>query len=160
MAGLYNGQTAMSRGNARKDVTAYAFDAHFIEVRIHRLTREIRTPRLVSAFAAGTIINPQSAQSQFTGGAIWGVSSALNKATEIDPRRATYVNSNMADYLIPVNADVQQLDAILVPEEDTRVNPLGVKGIGEIGIVGFNAAVANAVSRHRQTHPRFADRHR
>ena len=79
------------------------------------------------------------------GGAIWGVSSALHEATEIDPRRAAYVNRNLADYLIPVNADIEQLDVIFVPEEDTRVNPLGVKGIGEIGIVGMNAAVANAV---------------
>ncbi len=145
LTSLYKGQTAMSRGNARKDVTAYAFGAHFIEVRIHRLTREIRTPRLVSAFAAGAIINAQTAHSQYMGGAIWGVSSALHEATDIDPRRATYVNRNLADYRIPVNADIEQLEVILVPEEDTRVNPLGVKGIGEIGIVGMNAAVANAV---------------
>jgi xanthine dehydrogenase YagR molybdenum-binding subunit len=79
------------------------------------------------------------------GGAIWGVSSALHEATDIDPRRAAYVNRNLADYRIPVNADIEQLEVILVPEEDTRVNLLGVKGIGEIGIVGMNAAVANAV---------------
>jgi len=145
MEGLYKGQMAMLRGGARKDVTAYAFGAHFLEVRIHRLTREIRTPRLVSAFAAGTIINPQTAYSQYMGGAIWGISSALHEATDIDPRRASYVNRNLADYRIPVNADIEQLDVIFVPEEDGRVNPLGVKGIGEIGIVGMNAAVANAV---------------
>jgi xanthine dehydrogenase YagR molybdenum-binding subunit len=136
---------AMSRGSGRKDVTAYAFGAHFIEVRIHERTREIHTPRIVSAFAAGTIVNPLAAYSQFMGGAIWGVSSALHEATEIDRNAARYVNKNFADYLIPVNADVPQLDVIFVPEEDTRVNPLGVKGIGEIGIVGMNAAVANAV---------------
>jgi xanthine dehydrogenase YagR molybdenum-binding subunit len=79
------------------------------------------------------------------GGAIWGLSSALHEATEIDPRTARYVNTNFADYMIPVNADIGQLDVILVPEEDDRVNPLGIKGIGEIGIVGMNAAVANAV---------------
>ena len=73
---------------ARKDVTAFAFGAHFVEVRVHRLTREIRTPRVVSAFAAGTIVNPLTAYSQFMGGAIWGLSSALHEATEIDPRRA------------------------------------------------------------------------
>jgi xanthine dehydrogenase YagR molybdenum-binding subunit len=144
-AGLYQGKMAMSRGSGRKDVTAYAFGAHFIEVRIHERTRELRTPRIVSAFAAGTIVNPLAAYSQFMGGAIWGVSSALHEATEIDQRAARYANTNFADYLIPVNADVPQLDVIFVPEEDTRVNPLGVKGIGEIGIVGMNAAVANAV---------------
>ena len=112
---------------------------------MHALTGEIRTPRVVSAFAAGTIVNPLTAYSQFMGGAIWGLSSALHEATEIDPHAARYVNANFADYLIPVNADVGQVDVIFVPEEDHQVNPLGVKGIGEIGIVGMNAAVANAV---------------
>ena len=143
--GLYKGKTVMARGTGRKDVTAYAFGAHFVEVRIHRLTREIRTPRVVSAFAAGTIVNRLTAYSQFMGGAIWGLSSALHEVTEIDRRAARYVNTNLADYLVPVNADVAQVDVIFVPEEDTRVNPLGIKGIGEIGIVGMNAAVANAV---------------
>ena len=143
--GLYKGKTVMARGTGRTDVTAYAFGAHFVEVRIHRLTREIRTPRVVSAFAAGTIVNPLTAYSQFMGGAIWGLSSALHEVTEIDRRAARYVNTNLADYLIPVNADVRDVEVIFVPEEDTRVNPLGVKGIGEIGIVGMNAAVANAV---------------
>jgi xanthine dehydrogenase YagR molybdenum-binding subunit len=100
---------------------------------------------VVSAFAAGTIVNPLTAHSQFMGGAIWGVSSALHEKTEIDPHAARYVNTNLADYLIPVNADIGQLDVIFVPEVDSQVNPLGVKGIGEIGIVGMNAAVANAV---------------
>jgi len=143
--GLYQGKQVMSRGTGRKDVTAYAFGAHLVEVRIHSLTREIRAPRAVSAFAAGTIVNPLTAYSQYMGGAIWGLSSALHEATEIDRGAARYVNTNLADYLIPVNADVPQVDVIFVPEEDTRVNPLGVKGIGEIGIVGMNAAVANAV---------------
>lgn len=143
--GLYKGQTKMARGSSREDVTAYAFGAHLVEVRIHRLTREIRTPRLVSAFAAGTIINPVTARSQYLGGAIWGIGSALHEATEIDTRAARYVNKNLADYLVPVNADVPDVEIIMVPEHDDRVNPLGVKGIGEIGIVGMNAAVANAV---------------
>ncbi|MDB5475019.1 MAG: xanthine dehydrogenase family protein molybdopterin-binding subunit [Phenylobacterium sp.] len=144
-AGLYQGRMAMARGTGRKDVTAFAFGAQFVEVRIHRHTREIRTPRVVSAFASGTIVNPLTAYSQYMGGAIWGLSSALHEVTEIDQRSARYVNTNFADYLIPVNADIGQLDVILVPEEDDRVNPLGIKGIGEIGIVGMNAAVANAV---------------
>jgi xanthine dehydrogenase YagR molybdenum-binding subunit len=145
LAGLYEGKSAMLSGIQRKDVTAFAFGAHFVEVRIHERTREIRAPRVVSAFAAGTIVNPLTAYSQFMGGAIWGLSSALHEATEIDKRAARYVNDNLADYLVPVNADIGQLDVIFVREEDTRVNPLGIKGIGEIGIVGMNAAVANAV---------------
>ena len=145
VAGLYKGAGAMSRGGGRKDVTAYAFGAQFVELRIHRLTREVRAPRVVSAFAAGTIVNPMAAHSQFMGGAIWGLSSALHEKTELDLKAARYINDNLADYLIPVNADVPSVEIIIVPEEDHRVNPLGVKGIGEIGIVGMNAAVANAV---------------
>jgi xanthine dehydrogenase YagR molybdenum-binding subunit len=145
VAGLYTGQSQMLRGIGRKDVAAFAFGAHLVEVRVHRRTREIRTPRLVSAFAAGTIIDPITARSQLMGGMVWGLSSALHEATEIDPASARYINPNLADYLVPVNADVADLRVILVPEHDDRVNPLGVKGIGELGIVGMNAAVANAV---------------
>jgi xanthine dehydrogenase YagR molybdenum-binding subunit len=76
---------------------------------------------------------------------IWGISSALHESTEIDPRVARYTNDNLADYLIPVNADIQQLEVILVPETDNNVNAPGVKGIGELGNVGTAAAVANAV---------------
>ncbi|HEV7610535.1 MAG TPA: molybdopterin cofactor-binding domain-containing protein [Steroidobacteraceae bacterium] len=145
IADMSKGKPAMSRGTGRKDVAAYAFGAHFVEVRVHSRTREIRVARVVSAFAAGTIVNPTAAHSQFMGGAIWGLSSALFEATELDPRTARYVNRNLADYLVPVNADVPSIEIIMVPEKDERVNPLGVKGIGEIGIVGMNAAVANAV---------------
>jgi xanthine dehydrogenase YagR molybdenum-binding subunit len=145
MENLMHGKQAMLRGAGRKDVTAFAFGAHFVEVRVHRLTREVRVPRVVSAFAAGTIVNPKTAYSQFMGGAIWGLSSALLEHTEMDRQAARYVNHNLADYLVPVNADVPSVEVIIVPEEDDRVNPLGIKGIGEIGIVGMNAAVANAV---------------
>jgi xanthine dehydrogenase YagR molybdenum-binding subunit len=145
MADLMKGKPAMLRGFGRKDVTAFSFGAHFVEVRVHRLTREIRVPRVVSAFAAGTIVNSKTAYSQFMGGAIWGLSSALFEVTEMDQAAARYVNDNLADYLVPVNADVPSVEIIIVPEQDDRVNPLGIKGIGEIGIVGMNAAVANAV---------------
>ena len=142
---MMQGKPKMLRGSGRKDVTAFAFGAHFVEVRVHRLTREIRVPRIVSAFAAGTIVNSKTAHSQFLGGAIWGLSAALFEATEMDKSAARYVNHNLADYLVPVNADVPSVQIIMVPEQDERVNPLGIKGIGEIGIVGMNAAVANAV---------------
>ena len=145
LARLYQGNGQMFRGNNREDVTAHSFGAHFVEVRVHERTRELRTPRVVSAFAAGTIVNPLAAHSQFMGGAIWGLSSALHEETEIDTRTARYVNDNLADYMVPVNADIGRIEIIIVPEEDTRVNPMGIKGIGEIGIVGMNAAVANAV---------------
>ena len=102
-------------------------------------------PRIVGAFAAGRLMNTRTARSQLMGGMIWGISSALHEATEIDKRNARYVNDNLADYLIPVNADIEQVEVILVPEEDHDVNPAGVKGLGELANVGTAAAVSNAV---------------
>jgi xanthine dehydrogenase YagR molybdenum-binding subunit len=102
-------------------------------------------PRIVGAFAAGRLMNTRTARSQLMGGMIWGISSALHEATEIDVARARYVNTNLADYRVPVNADVQELEVILVPEEDRDVNPAGVKGLGELANVGTAAAIANAV---------------
>jgi len=145
VASMAKGKPTMLGGAGRKDVAAFAFGAHFVEVRVHTRTREIRVPRVVSAFAAGTIVNPKTAHSQFMSGAIWGLSSALLEETVLDIGSARYVNNNLADYLIPVNADVPSVEIIMVAENDERVNPLGIKGIGEIGIVGMNAAVANAV---------------
>ncbi|HEY0223530.1 MAG TPA: xanthine dehydrogenase family protein molybdopterin-binding subunit [Pseudolabrys sp.] len=132
-------------GGSEGEKLMYATGAEFVEVRVHSLTREIRVPRIVGAFAAGRIMNTRTARSQYMGAMIWGISSALHEATEIDERNARYVNDNLADYLVPVNADIQQLEVILVPEEDNAVNPAGVKGIGELGNVGTAAAVANAV---------------
>ena len=141
---LYEGVPTLVGGSTGKKLM-YAYGAEFIEVRVHALTREIRVPRAVGAFAAGRIMNTRTAHSQYMGAMIWGIGSALHEASEIDPRNARYVNDNLADYLVPVNADIQQLDIILVPEEDHEVNPAGVKGIGELGNVGTAAAVANAV---------------
>jgi xanthine dehydrogenase YagR molybdenum-binding subunit len=132
-------------GSGLKDHIQYAFGAQFVEVRIHRVTGQIRVPRLVGAYAAGRILNPRTARSQLMGGQVWGVASALLEATEIDHRTARYVNDNLADYLLPVAADIGDVTTILIPEEDTMVNPLGIKGVGELGIVGLNAAIANAV---------------
>jgi len=115
-----------------------------VEVRIHRLTCEIRVPRMTGAFASGTIVNPLTAHSQYMGGMIWGLGAALEEKTEIDPIHARYVNDNLPEYHIPVNADVRHVEVIMVPEKDDAVNPLGIKGLGEIGIVGMNAAIANA----------------
>jgi len=145
MQTVQKGQVSIQHGPERERNTAYAFGAQFVEVRVHRRTREIRVPRMVGAFAAGTIVNPLTARSQYMGGMIWGLGCALLEQTEIDERAARYVNDNIAEYLIPVNADVAEIDVILVPEHDSEVNPLGIKGIGEIGIVGVNAAIANAL---------------
>ena len=119
--------------------------AEFVEVRINKWTHEIRVPRLFGAFAAGRIMHPRTARSQLMGGLIWGMSSALQEATEMDECYARYVNDNLADYLLPVNADVPSVEVILLSEEDDQVNPAGVEGIGELGNVGTNAAVCNAI---------------
>jgi xanthine dehydrogenase YagR molybdenum-binding subunit len=145
LKGLYKGQGPLAGGAKLKDRIQFAFGAHLIEVRVNRRTGEVRVPRLVSAFAAGRIVNPKTAKSQLMGGQIWGISAALHEATEIDRRAARYYNDDLAEYLIPVNADIQQVETILLPETDTEVNELGIKGVGELGNVGLNAAVANAV---------------
>ncbi len=145
LAGLPSGQIAMGGGTFGQNFTKMAFGAEFVEVRVHRRTREVRVPRIVGAFAAGTILNPMTARSQLMGGMIWGIGSALHEATEIDRRYARYTNDNLAEYLVPVNADIPSVEVIFVPETDTEVNPLGVKGIGELGGVGTNAAICNAI---------------
>jgi xanthine dehydrogenase YagR molybdenum-binding subunit len=141
---LYAGTPTLTGGHAAAKLM-YAAGAEFVELRIHARTREIRVPRIVGAFAAGHIMNTRTAHSQLMGGMIWGISSALHEATEIDRATARYVNDNLADYLMPVNADIDQVEVILVSEQDDFVNPAGVKGMGELANVGTAAAVANAV---------------
>ena len=145
IAKLYKGQPSFVRGAGAKDSIRFAFGAHFVEVRVHAITGEIRVPRATGAFAAGHIVNPKTAESQLMGGMIWGISCALHEATEIDRRNARYYNSDLAEYLIPVNADIGKIEVITIPENDEIVNPLGIKGIGELGNVGMSAAVCNAV---------------
>jgi xanthine dehydrogenase YagR molybdenum-binding subunit len=125
----------------------YAMHAHgavFAEVKVDPDLGQIRATRLVGAFAAGRIINPRMVRSQYFGGMIWGVSFALHEHAVLDPRSGRPMNGNLAEYHVPVNADVPSLEAILVEEDDPHVNPLGIKGVGEIGITGTAGAVANA----------------
>jgi xanthine dehydrogenase YagR molybdenum-binding subunit len=145
LSAMHKGHAQMYGGSAMNDRIAYAFGAEFVEVRINRWTREIRVPRLVGAFAAGRIMNPRTARSQLMGGLIWGMSSALLEATKLDERYARYVNDNLADYLMPVNADVPSVEVIMLSERDDHIDPAGVKGLGELGNVGTNAAVCNAI---------------
>jgi xanthine dehydrogenase YagR molybdenum-binding subunit len=152
MKSLYAGQPSFADDEKHQ---RYSFGAQFVEVRVHALTREIRVPWLVGVFAAGTILNPVTARSQLMGGMIWGVGAALHEETTIDKRTARYTNTNFADYLVPVNADIPNCDVIMLPEEDEIVNPLGIKAVGELGIVGVNAAIGNAV--HHATGKRIRD---
>jgi xanthine dehydrogenase YagR molybdenum-binding subunit len=130
---------------AQNAYAMYAHGAVFAEVKVDPDLAQIRATRLVGAFAAGTIINPRLVQSQYYGGMIWGVSFALHEQAVLDPRSGRIMNANLAEYHVPVNADVPSLEAILVAESDPHVNALGIKGVGEIGITGSAGAIANAV---------------
>lgn len=152
---LYRGKALPTGGVDLADRVQFALGAQFVEVRVHSLTHEIRVSRALGAFAAGRIINARTVHGQLIGGMIWGISSALYEHSEIDPRNASYINANLADYLLPVNADVPDVQAIIVPEEDRLVNSAGVKGVGEIGVVGVAAAISNAV--HHATGKRLRD---
>jgi xanthine dehydrogenase YagR molybdenum-binding subunit len=123
----------------------YSHGAVFAEVKVDPDLCQVRVTRLVGAFAAGRIINPRLVRSQYFGGMIWGISFALYEEAVTDRRTGRIMNADLAEYHVPVNADMPSLDAILVPEDDPYVNPLGVKGVGEIGITGTVGAIANAV---------------
>jgi xanthine dehydrogenase YagR molybdenum-binding subunit len=127
---------------------AYAMQAHgavFAEVTIDPDFGQVRVTRLVGAFASGTVINPRMVRSQYLGGMIWGVSFALHEHASIDKRTGRTMNPNLGEYHVPVNADVPDIEAILVAEHDIHVNALGIKGVGEIGVTGTVGAIANAV---------------
>jgi xanthine dehydrogenase YagR molybdenum-binding subunit len=122
----------------------HAFGAQFAEVRVREDSGEIRVPRLLGVFAAGRIVNPRTARSQFIGGMTMGLSMALHEESVMDPRFGHVVNHDLAGYHIASCADVRSIEAHWLDEEDPYVNPMGVKGVGEIGIVGTAAAIANA----------------
>ncbi len=132
-------------GPVTKTHAMFAFGAQFVEVRVNRWTREIRVPRIHGAFAAGNILNRKTAHSQLMGGMIWGIGSALHEHTLVDHARARFLNTDLGEYLVPVNADVNEVKVLMLDERDEHVNPLGVKGIGELGIVGTAAAIGNAI---------------
>jgi len=119
--------------------------AVFAEVKIDEELGVIRVTRVVSAVAAGRILNPKTARSQILGGVVWGIGMALHEETLIDHNFGRIMNANIAEYHVPVNADIDDVSVIFVDEPDEKINPLGIKGLGEIGIVGVAAAIANAI---------------
>jgi xanthine dehydrogenase YagR molybdenum-binding subunit len=132
-------------GAEAKEYSGYSFGAQFAEIRIDADLGQMRVSRMVGAFGAGRILNAKTARSQFMGGMIWGISFALLEKSIYDERLGRIVNNNLAEYHVPVNADVGSIEALWVTEEDDHVSPIGAKGIGEIGITGAAAAIANAV---------------
>ncbi len=132
-------------GDEKKQYSLHAFGAQFAEVRVDPDTGEIRVSRYVGAFDGGRVLNAKTARSQLIGGITYGIGMALLEATEIDAETGRIVNANIAEYLVPVNADVPAIETILVESDDRTGNPVGVKGLGELPMVGTAAAIANAV---------------
>lgn len=129
----------------QKQYSRYTHSAVFVEVKVDEDLGTVHVTRVVTAVAGGRIINPKTARSQVLGGVVWGISQALQEDSVLDNNLGRFMNNNLGEYHVPVNADIKDIDVIFVEEHDDIVNPLGVKGLGEIGIVGVAAAVSNAV---------------
>ncbi|AKT44105.1 xanthine dehydrogenase family protein molybdopterin-binding subunit [Chondromyces crocatus] len=133
------------RSQEQNKFTRATHSAVFVEVKVDEDLGTVEVSRVVSAIAGGRIVNAKTGRSQILGAVVWGIGMALEEETLMDPKLGRFMNHSFAEYHVPVNADVREIDVIFVEEEDTIVNPLGVKGLGEIGIVGVAAAIANAV---------------
>jgi xanthine dehydrogenase YagR molybdenum-binding subunit len=129
----------------RQNYTSLAHGAQFVEVKVDESLGIVKVTRVMEATACGKIINPKASHSQEMGGVVWGIGMALMEATDVDHRFGRMMTSTLADYHVPVNADVHSVETDFVEEDDLIINPLGVKGMGELGMVGIPAAIANAV---------------
>ncbi|MGH9158946.1 MAG: xanthine dehydrogenase family protein molybdopterin-binding subunit [Vicinamibacteraceae bacterium] len=129
----------------REKYATLAHGAQFVEVKVDPDLGILRVTRVIEVTACGKIINPKASHSQEIGGVVWGIGMALQEATEIDHRYGRIMNPNLQHYHVPVNADIHDIETMFVEEDDAVVNALGVKGMGELGIVGIPAAIANAV---------------
>ncbi len=137
--------TGLPRALKQRKYARCAHSAVFVEVEVDEDFGLVKVTRMVNAVAAGKIINPKTARSQILGGMVWGISKALREESIMDHRLGRVMNSSLAEYHIPVNADINELDVIFIEEEDSIVNDLQIKGVGEIGIVGVPPAIANAI---------------
>lgn len=136
--------TKESKGK-EQPYSGYGYSVHFVKLRVHILTGRIRIDHVVSCADAGTIISPKTAESQMIGGAVGGIGMALMEDLLMDHRFGRPVNNNLADYHVPVNADIPNIDVLFVNKRDPVINPIGSKGLGEIALVGMAPAIANAV---------------
>ncbi|MFI8380296.1 aldehyde oxidoreductase molybdenum-binding subunit PaoC [Leeuwenhoekiella sp. NPDC079379] len=138
-------EDTMTYGNLSKEYAQDTFGAHFVEVAVHAYTKEIRVKRMLAACHAGRILNPKAARSQVIGAMTWGVGSALMEDLVVDTRLGYFVNHDLAGYEVPVHADIPRQEVILVEDEDITMSPMKSKGIGELGLCGVAAAIANAI---------------
>ncbi|MEU2159570.1 xanthine dehydrogenase family protein molybdopterin-binding subunit [Streptomyces chengbuensis] len=127
------------------DYSINTYGAHFAEVGVDADTAEIRLRRMLGVFSVGRVFNPKTTRSQLIGGMIWGVGAALEEEAVVDPRSGAFVNRDLAGYLVPVHADITDVDAVVLDGYDDKANVLGAKGVGEVGICGAGASVVNAV---------------
>jgi xanthine dehydrogenase YagR molybdenum-binding subunit len=125
--------------------TTFSYIAHFAEVHVEPSTRRVRVPRIVSVADCGRVVSPRTAESQVRGGVIWAIGSALREETDVDPRFGGWLNNDLADYVVPVNADIGDIEVNFIDRPDPRLNATGSKGLGEVSMVGAAAAVANAI---------------
>lgn len=138
-------QIESESGPEMEKYSSKSFCANFVEVHVHPYTGEVRVKKVVSAVDAGTIINHKTAQNQVYGSVIWGIGISLMEEGILDHRYGRHINNDLDKYHVPVNADVPAIDVILINKKDPIIDPMGAKGIGEIPLIGFTAAVANAV---------------
>jgi xanthine dehydrogenase YagR molybdenum-binding subunit len=137
---------AESKGGPELETVARrSFAAHFVEVQVHPVTGTVRVTRMVSAIDAGKVMNPKTARSQVLGAATWSIGMALMEAGILDSRSGRYINNNLADYHVPVSADVPHIDVLFIDKNDSVIDPMGAKGLGEISMVGLAAAITNAI---------------
>jgi len=129
----------------RDKYASLAHGAQFVEVKVDPDLGTVKVTRVIEITACGKILNPLASHSQEIGGVVWGIGMALEEATEVDHRTGRMMTANLQHYHVPVNADIHAIETVFVEEDDTIVNPLGVKGMGELGMVGIPAAIANAV---------------
>ena len=139
------GMGSAEPGETAKSFTAQSWGAVFAEVAVDVDTHMVKVRRVVATYDIGTLMNNKTGINQLQGGIVWGVSIALEEDTHLDETYGRFVNKNLAEYHVPVNADIGELDVTCLNIPDTKFNPLGARGIGEIGITGAAAAVANAV---------------
>jgi xanthine dehydrogenase YagR molybdenum-binding subunit len=132
-------------GDETKRYSMHSFGAVFTEVHVDPELGLVRVPRVVAAYGVGNVMNEKTARSQLMGGIVWGISQALFEESVLDRRNGRFVNANLAEYHVPVNADIGDIDVLFVPEHDPHVNALGAKGLGEVGMTGVAGAIANAV---------------
>ncbi|HEU4620077.1 MAG TPA: xanthine dehydrogenase family protein molybdopterin-binding subunit [Gammaproteobacteria bacterium] len=142
-------------GPVYPEFVTFSYIAHFAEVRIEPSTRRVRVPRVVSVADCGRVMSPRTAASQVRGGVVWGIGAALREASEVDARFGGFLNADLAEYMVPVHADIGSIEVEFIDEPDFTFNGAGAKGLGEVSLVGAAAAIANAV--HHATGRRLRD---